>query len=94
MAAEFVLTYMSGDRARWARQFQDEMADIDRRSSAAAILEKGMEKGMEKGRAEGRAEGRTEAMLELVKSKLLSAAEAARRLNMSESELKKLLEEN
>ena len=85
MAAEFVLTYMSGDRARWARQFQDEMADIDRRSSAAAILEKGMEKG--------RAEGRTEAMLELVKSKLLSAAEAARRLNISESELKKLLEE-
>ena len=50
MAAEFVLTYMSGDRLRWARQFQEEMADIDRRSSAAAILEKGMEKGMEKGK--------------------------------------------
>ena len=83
MAAEFVLTYMSGDRARWARQFQDEMADIDRRSSAAAILEKGMEKG--------RAEGRTEAMLELVRSKLLSPTEAARRLGISESELEKLL---
>ncbi len=81
MAAEFVLTYMSGDRLRWARQFQEEMADIDRRSSMAAMMEKGMEKG------------RTDTLLELVKSKLLSAAEAARRLNISESELQKLLDE-
>ncbi len=89
MAAEAALSYISGDRVRWIRQFQQEMAEMDIKSSFDAVAHKNWTEG----KAEGKAEGKTEVLLDLVKSKLLSAAEAARRLNISESDLQKLLDE-
>ena len=65
---------------------------IDRRTALLdrqAELDDATRKGRVEGRAEGRAEGRVEILSNLVKDGLLSAGEAAKRLNMTEREFVK-----
>ena len=45
MAAEAALSYISGDRARWIRQFQQEMAEMDIKSSFDAVAHKNWTEG-------------------------------------------------
>ena len=50
----------------------------------------GKAEGMQQGRAEGKAEGMFTILLDMVKDKLLSVAEAAKRLGISESEFARM----
>ena len=52
------------------------------------------EDGIEKGKEEGIEKGRVTMLLELIRDGLLTMTDAALRLNISEEEVKKLLEEN
>ena len=45
MAAEAALSYISGDRVRWIRQFQQEMAEMDIKSSFDAVAHKNWTEG-------------------------------------------------
>jgi len=49
------------------------------------------EEGREEGEARGRTEGRIKAYIELLKDGLISIADAAKNLCMSEDEIKKLM---
>ncbi len=55
------------------------------------LKEEGRAEGIEEGRAEGHKEGVYDAIFNLVKDNLLSVQEGAKRLNISEAELKKML---
>ena len=54
-------------------------------------LEEERKAGQKEGRQEGRKEGREEVLCALVKDGFLSASEAAKRLNMTESDFLKLI---
>lgn len=58
---------------------------------AKTILQDGIRRGKLEGRLEGKLEGKLEVCIGLVKDGLLTAAEAAKRLDMKEEELKKYL---
>lgn len=58
---------------------------------AKTILQDGIRRGKLEGKLEGRLEGKLEVCIGLVKDGLLTAAEAAKRLDMKEEELKKYL---
>lgn len=58
---------------------------------AKTILQDGIRKGELDGIRKGKIEGRLQSLVELVKDGLLSVSEAAKRLSMSEEELKKYL---
>ena len=55
------------------------------------ILAEEREEGREEGRVEGREEGKISVLINLVKDKLLSVADAAKRLNMSEDQFEALV---
>ena len=56
----------------------------------ATGLAKGVQEGIKQGRAEGRAEGTLNTLIEMVKEKFLSSADAAKRLGVSEKEFLKM----
>lgn len=55
-------------------------------------MQKGMQKGMEKGMQKGMAKGRLNALMELVLDGMLSCAEAAGRVNLTEQEFLQKME--
>ncbi|MEE1243703.1 MAG: hypothetical protein UHW97_07475 [Frisingicoccus sp.] len=58
---------------------------------AKTILQNGIREGIREGKLQGIREGRINSYVELIKDGLLSISEAAKRLEMSEEELKKYL---
>lgn len=54
-------------------------------------MEKGRQEGMEKGRQEGMEKGRLDMLIQLVREHILSVGDAASRIDMPESEFKKLV---
>ncbi len=96
MNAKKSLSNISVDQDLWIAQYRQEIADRDRRSGLAAALneglQQGLQKGLQQGLQEGHLQGKTDAYIDLVKSGLLSIKDAASKLNMSESDLRKLIE--
>ena len=66
--------------------FKDEL--LEARTEASA---EGRAEGLEEGRAEGRAEGHLEMLTNLVRKGLLSAADAAKELSISETKFRTFL---
>lgn len=67
------------------------LSDLIAEKAVKRGLEQGLERGLEQGLQRGLEQGKISLCVELVKDGILSLAEAARRANVSEAELKKYL---
>lgn len=83
MNAQKSLSKISANKDLWIAQYRQELADRDYRSGLSAAEKKGMKRGIE--------QGILSAYIDLINSKLLSIKDASKKLNMSESEIRKLL---
>ena len=73
-------------REKAIRDYNQMMFEAEQRGR-----ESGIEEGKKEGRAEGKAEGKAEAYIEIIKDGLISIADAAKKLDMSEETLKKMM---
>ncbi len=69
----------------------DELLEFHYKRQLQAEWEEGMAEGRAEGRKEGKAEGRLELILSLVRDKLLSTEEAAKRADMTVEDMRALL---
>lgn len=69
----------------------DELLEFHFKGKLQAGWEEGRAKGMAEGRVEGRAEGRLEVLLSLVRDRILSTEEAAKRADMAIEDMQALL---
>ena len=54
-------------------------------------IQQGIEQGMEQGMQQGMRQGKTELMISMIRDKVISINDAAKRLGITESELLKLM---
>ena len=72
---------------------KDRVSYFKENKEGVAIMCRAIEEMRNQEREEGRAEGRTTELIALVKDGLLAAAEAAKRLQLSEKEFMDLMED-